>query len=70
MNISRDYARNIRGNTGQRQNEFNFGTGTPNVGFIVNTYDFERPASIAGPFLGYKNGGKVKKIKRKITVTK
>ena len=69
MNTSRDYARNIKGNTGQRQDELNFGTGTPDVGFIVNTYDFERPASVAGPFWGYKNGGKVK-IKRKIIVTK
>ena len=52
-------ARNIRGNTGQRQNELNFGTGTPDVGFLLNTWDLEYPSSIVGPFQGYKKGGRL-----------
>ena len=52
-------ARNIPGNTGQRQNELNFGTGTPNVGFLLNTFDLEYPADLVGPFQGYKKGGRL-----------
>jgi hypothetical protein len=52
-------ARNIKGNTGQRQDELNFGTGTPDVGFILNTFDFENPVSVVGPFQGYKKGGRL-----------
>ena len=59
MNTSRDYARNIKGNTGQRQDELNFGTGTPDVGFILNTFDFKNPVSVVGPFQGYKKGGRL-----------
>ena len=34
-------ARDIKGNTGQRQNEYNFGPGTEDVKSIWNTLDFE-----------------------------
>ena len=43
-------SRNIRGNTGQRQNEYNYGTGTPNIGFLLNTFDLELPTEVVGPF--------------------
>ena len=54
-------ARNIKGNTGQRQNEYNYGTGTPDIGFILNTLDLEHPARIVGPFQGFKKGGRINK---------
>lgn len=54
-------ARNIKGNTGQRQNEYNFGAGTPDIGFLLNTLDLSEPARVVGPFQGYKKGGKFNK---------
>ena len=53
--------RNIKGNTGQRQNEYNFGVGTPNVTSLLNTFDLELPSNIVGPFQGFKKGGRLKK---------
>jgi hypothetical protein len=50
-------ARNIKGNTGQRQNEYNFGPGVPDMMFLSNTFDFVKGA---GPFMGYKKGGKLR----------
>lgn len=32
---------NIKGNTGQRQNEYNYGVGTPDVKFLFNTFNLK-----------------------------
>ena len=54
-------AKNIKGNTGQRQNEYNFGTNTPDVKFLLNTFNFDGGK---GAFT-LKKGGKVKLVPRK-----
>lgn len=50
-------SRNIKGNTGQRQNEYNFGPGVPDIMSLLHTFDFYKGA---GPFIGYKKGGKLR----------
>ena len=50
--------RNIKGNTGQRQNEYNYGAGTPGIASYLNTMDM-KDARLYGPFQGFKRGGKL-----------
>lgn len=45
-------SRNIKGNTGQRQNEYNYGEGTPDVKSLFNTGEF-----IPNAGFNRKNGG-------------
>lgn len=44
-------------------NEYNFGPGVPDIMSLLHTFDFIKGA---GPFMGYKKGGKLKLIKRHV----
>ena len=38
-------------------NEYNFGPGVPDIMSLLHTFDFYKGA---GPFIGYKKGGKLR----------
>ena len=49
-------------NNGQKQNEYDFGEGTPYIKFLLNTLKFDESSPYASAFM--KKGGKSKLIKR------